>query len=64
MKKNANHEFIRKTIYLKRDVAKKILEIAKKDNRTFSNYVSILLEAITNGKKYSLVLTLIWQRTH
>ena len=51
MKKNANHEFIRKTIYLKRDVAKKILEIAKKDNRTFSNYVSILLEAITNGKK-------------
>lgn len=44
MKKNVRPENTRKTIYLKKDLSEKIESMAKKDNRTFSSWVALLLE--------------------
>lgn len=50
MKKKSKPENTRKTVYLRTDIAERIEEMAKKDNRTFSSWVAILLEKTANGK--------------
>lgn len=51
MKKNTNKENTRKTVYLRRDVADKITEMASNDNRTFSSFVALMLEGVANARK-------------
>lgn len=50
MKKNVKPENTRKTVYLKTILSDKIEEMAKKDNRTFSSWVALLLERIAYEK--------------
>lgn len=50
MEKNIPPEYTRKSIYVKISVAKKIKLLAKKENRTFSSFVALLLESAANQK--------------
>lgn len=44
MKKNFKSKNTRKTIYIKTVTSEKIDQLAKLDNRTFSSWVSLLLD--------------------
>ena len=50
MKKNDKPINTRKTVYLKTVLSEKIEEMAKKDNRTWSSWVALLLERIVYEK--------------
>ena len=50
MKKITKPKNTRKTVYLRTEISDAIEELAKKDNRTFSSWVAILLEKVSLGK--------------
>lgn len=50
MKKNVKPENTRKTVYLRTIISEKIEALAKKDNRTFSSFVAMMLERLTCDK--------------
>jgi hypothetical protein len=50
MKNNTKPENTRKTVYLKTSTVEKIEALAKKDSRTFSSWVALLLEKAIYGK--------------